>query len=70
MADFEKELSKLRVEFSQSRADSAEFQFGCLTDRLAAIEAENKSLKGVIIDLKSRSMRDNLFIFQHTGERE
>ena len=82
MADFEKERSDLRVEISQSRvkteemitllndrADSVEFQFCCLTDRLAAIEAENKSLKGDIIDMKSRSMRDNL-IFSNIPEKE
>ena len=82
MADFEKELSNLRVEISQSRvkteemitllndrADSVEFQFGCLTDRLAAIEAENKRLKGDIINMKSRSMRDN-FIFSNIPENE
>ena len=82
MADFEKELSNLRVEISQSRvkteemltllndrADSVEFQFCCLTDRLAAIEAENKSLKGYIINMKSRSMRDNL-IFSNIPEKE
>ena len=82
MAYFEKELSNLRVEISQGRvkteemitvlndrADSVEFQFGCLTDRLAAIEAENKSLKGDIIDLKSRSMRDNL-MFSNIPEKE
>ena len=82
LADFEKELSNLRVEINQSRvkteeminvlndrADSVEFQFGCLTDRLAAIEAENKSLKSDIIDMKSRSMRDNL-IFSNIPEKE
>ena len=82
MADFEKELSNLRMEISQSRvkteemltalndrADSVEFQFGCVTDRLATIEAENKSLKGDIIDMKSRSMRDNL-IFSNIPEKE
>ena len=82
MADFEKELSNLRVEIHQSRvkteemitvlndrADSVEFQFGCLTDRLAPIEAENKTLKGDIIDMKSRSMRDNL-IFSNIPEKE
>ena len=82
MADFEKELCNLRVEISQSRvkteemitvlsdrADSVEFefQFGCLTDRLAAIEAENKTLKGDIILMKARSMRDNL-IFSNIPE--
>ena len=51
------------------RADSVEFQFGCLTDRIGAIEAENKSLKGDIIVLKSRSMRDNL-IFSNIPEKE
>ena len=51
------------------RADSVEFQFGCLPDRLAAIEAKNKSLKGDIIDMKSRSMRDNL-IFSNIPEKE
>ena len=82
MADFEKELSNLRVEISQSRvkkeemitvlndrADSVEFQFGSLTDRLAAIEAKNKSLKGDIIHMKARSMRDNL-IFSNIPEKE
>ena len=82
MADFEKELSNLQVEISQSRAkteemitvlndraDSVEFQFGCLTDRLAAIEAENKSLKSDIIDLKSRSMTDNLIFLTYRRKR-
>ena len=82
MADFEQELNNLRVEISQSRvkteemitalndrADSVEFQFGRLTDRLAAIEAENKSLKGDITDMKSRSMKDNL-IFSNIPEKE
>ena len=63
MADFEKELSNLssqsRVKTEEmitvlnDRADSVEFQFGSLPDRLAAIEAENKSLKGDIIDMMS-----------------
>ena len=50
------EISQSRVKTEEmitvlnDRADSVEFQFGCLTDRLAAIEAENKSLKGDIID--------------------
>ena len=73
MADFEISQSRVKTEEMltalNDRADSFEFQFGCLTDRLATIEAENKSLKGDIIDMKSRSMRDNL-IFSNIPEKE
>ena len=61
----ERSTSELRPAPLNDRTDSVEFQFGCL----AAIEAENKSLKGDIIDMKSRSIRDNL-IFSNIPENE
>ncbi|XP_041350420.1 uncharacterized protein LOC121369403 isoform X1 [Gigantopelta aegis] len=82
MTEFEKELSKVRADINKSqlkteemleklndRADSFEFQFSDLADRVTGVEAENKSLKSEIVDLKSRSMRDNL-IFANIPEKD
>ena len=50
------------MEALNDRADSVEFQFSKLTDRVTEIETQNKSLKSDLIDLKSRPVGDNLLV--------
>ncbi|XP_048733194.2 uncharacterized protein LOC125649569 [Ostrea edulis] len=53
----------------QDKNDSLEFGMGKLEESLRAMELGNKRLKDDMVDLKFRSMRDNL-LFSNTPERQ
>ena len=48
------------IEELQSRSDGMEFGLDKLEEALSKVQLENKRLKDEMVDLKSRSMRDNL----------
>lgn len=52
----------------QDKSKGLEFGLGKMEESLKAMETENKRLKDDIVDLKSRSMRDNL-LFSNIPER-
>lgn len=81
ISNFESELSNIKSSINSSlqqtkdmittlgeRTDGVEYQCNEMDDRIAHLESENQALKWEIIDVKARSMRDNL-IFSNIPER-
>lgn len=70
----EKDLSSVQASISDGlkvlheRAENMEFRFGELSDRMKTLESDNKDLKSEIVDVKARSMRDNL-LFSNIPEK-
>jgi hypothetical protein len=80
ISNFESELTTIKSSLESSlqqtkemintvseRTDGLEYQYSDMEERITQLESENKTLKWEIVDVKARSMRDNL-IFSNIPE--
>ena len=61
------EYSQEALETLSKNQTSLQQSIGTLQSQISTITSENKQLKETVLDLESRSMRDNLFFFWHHG---